>query len=64
MLTWMEHLTSRYGVPSDDNDDDKELTDPTLAFQVFVLKEGEWKELQDLDGVGALFAGFNSAVCV
>ena len=51
---------------SDDDDVYYAEPDPTLGFQVFVLREGrqgrrEWKELRDLGGA-ALFIGYNSAV--
>ncbi|CAL4955229.1 unnamed protein product [Urochloa decumbens] len=79
VLVWREHW-SCYGEESDrdagdndnddgdDNNNDNEYSakaDPTVRFQVFVLREGfqgsEWKELHDLRGA-ALFIGYNSAV--
>ncbi|CAL4948240.1 unnamed protein product [Urochloa decumbens] len=78
VLVWREHWNC-YGEESDsdrdasdnDNDDDNNnndeysaKADPTVRFQVFVLREGsqgsEWKELHDLGGA-ALFIGCNSA---
>ncbi|XP_072150111.1 F-box protein SKIP23 [Setaria viridis] len=66
VLICREHR-SCYGGESDRSasDDDYTETDPTVRFQVFVLREGcqrsEWKELHDLGGA-ALFIGYNSAV--
>ncbi|CAO2183315.1 unnamed protein product [Urochloa humidicola] len=74
VLVWREHW-SCYGEESDrdasasddENGSDERSAkgDPTVRFQVFVLREGsqgsEWKELHDLRGV-ALFIGYNSAV--
>ncbi|CAO2198158.1 unnamed protein product [Urochloa humidicola] len=75
VLVWREHW-SCYGEESDRDDaSDKDnynccngfsaKADPTVRFQVFVLREGcqgsEWKELHDLRGA-ALFIGYNSAV--
>ena len=73
VLVWREHRSSNGGdgdsddsSTSDDDDGDYAEPDPTVGFQVFVLREGrqgrrEWKELRDLGGA-ALFIGYNSAV--
>nr|CAB3473842.1 unnamed protein product [Digitaria exilis] len=67
VLIWREHRSSRGEDDSSASDDDDDYVepDPTVRFQVFVLREGcqgsEWKELHDLGGA-ALFIGYNSAV--
>ncbi|KAF8695967.1 hypothetical protein HU200_036846 [Digitaria exilis] len=68
VLIWRERRSSRGeddSSASDEDDDDYAEPDPTVGFQVFVLREGcqgsEWKELHDLGGA-ALFIGYNSAV--
>ncbi|XP_039851730.1 uncharacterized protein LOC120710129 [Panicum virgatum] len=74
VLVWREHRSSNGGdgesddssTSDDDDGGDYAKPDPTVGFQVFVLREGrqgrrEWKELRDLGGA-ALFIGYNSAV--
>ncbi|CAL4948239.1 unnamed protein product [Urochloa decumbens] len=79
VLIWRVHRSYCYedeseSSSSDDDDSDggdycqrkyQERPDPTVRFQVFVLREGsqgiEWKETDNLGGA-ALFIGYNSAM--
>ncbi|TVU35599.1 hypothetical protein EJB05_17497, partial [Eragrostis curvula] len=79
VLIWRQHRSCYGGgsdsssSSSDDDDEDRHnrvveyvaKPDPTVRFQVFVLRVGcqgsEWKELHTLGGA-ALFIGYNTAV--